>query len=103
MSARADIEKQIQVETDACVEDRKKNAFLGGFFTPRKAIAPGCELDVRNKYAGVLAQVEAADNTAESATRQAYIDQVSGKGNYKLYGIIIATFVFMLLIVWIMD
>lgn len=85
MRSEADIKEQIRVETAACVEDSKRAAPFGGFFTPRKKLEPGCELKIRSKYAGELAAAQAENFEVEQRTNDALFMQLSGGGDLKQF------------------
>lgn len=72
------IEADIAADTNACVEVEKKAKPLDGFFTPRKALRPGCELKARQKYAAELQQAQSAAYQVQQVTEAALLQRLSG-------------------------
>lgn len=101
MRSEADIKEQMRVETAACVEQEKKAAPFGGFFTPRKKLEPGCELKIRSRYAGELAAAQAENFEVEQRTNDALFMQLSGGNNqmYYMIGLVVITMIIIAIIV----
>ncbi len=97
--SEAAIKDLIRVETAACVEDRKKNSFLGGFFNPRKKFEPGCEQQATAKYADELAAAQQQAYNVQLGTDAALMAKLSGQSNiYPLLATILITVIILAII-----
>lgn len=94
MSQRQDILDEKSHWIAACVERKYKGIFG---FTPRRAYEGPCSVEADNLFRDRLAAASAGEYAAEDATNQAYIDKILGNGSSQ-YGVLIAVFIFLLVI-----
>lgn len=94
---QAQLNERIRSETDACIEKRKS---LGlNFLKPRRKFRPECELDARNRYAHEQNILNQQQSEKSVAINDAIIGNLQGSDNTRLYGIIGAVLLFMLIMV----
>ena len=90
-----DVQDKIRICTGACIEDTRNTGI--NWLRPRRAFEPNCEQNCREKYAGELTEVEKQNAAKTENIDKALFKQLSGD-NSKLYQIIGATFIFLIII-----
>lgn len=97
------INQQIEDETKSCIESTKKSKFLGGLFYPRKKAEPTCRIQSQTKYANELTAAKDAAIWQEETELGALNAQLAGGLDKKSMMIIGGVFVFLIILVILID